>query len=112
MIAEWMPWVKLGAELLPEVIGWIVELANGGDADPVGTVRREIADRRGEIAANRAARDAQLREKHKARTERQDEPTREVPLAPTVLGRVPLRQPLVPTQTAPSIDFGDDDGGG
>jgi hypothetical protein len=64
-MGDWTTWVKLGAELLPEVIGWIADLARGGDADPGGTVRRVITDRRAEIAANRAAVDAALAAKHR-----------------------------------------------
>lgn len=76
-MGDWTTWVKLAAELLPEVVSWIADLARSGDATPGETVRRVIADRRAEVAANRAAVDAALAEKHRERTERQDEPTRE-----------------------------------
>lgn len=59
-----MPWVEAGARLLPTIIEWIVELANAGSQDPAGEVRREIEDRRAEIAAKRAANDEALKRKH------------------------------------------------
>jgi hypothetical protein len=94
-MGDWTTWVKLGAELLPEVIGWIADLARGGDAAPGETVRRVIADRRAEVAANRAAVDAALAAKHQERTERGDEPTVSMPTVPTLAAKLhgPLKMP-------------------
>lgn len=51
-------------QLIPEIVSWITDLIDGGNADPAGTIRSHIRDHRQEIASRRAERDAQLDAKH------------------------------------------------
>lgn len=49
------------ASILPDLIRLIVERREAGESEE--DIRRDIRDRRDEIAANRAARDAELDER-------------------------------------------------
>jgi hypothetical protein len=56
--------IEMAGRLTLELVRWIIDLIEDGDRDAMATVRREIMDRRDQIAANRALRDRQLRTKY------------------------------------------------
>ncbi len=56
--------IEMAGRLGIEVVRWIVDLIEDGDRDPMATVKREIMDRRDQIASNRGKRDSQLRAKY------------------------------------------------
>lgn len=50
--------IRIALGLLPEVVDWIADRIEGGET--VETIRRDIKDRRAQVAANRAKRDAEF----------------------------------------------------
>lgn len=57
--------VEVAAKLLPPLVRWIVELVEAGETpeEAEAIIRRDIEDRRAEIAANRAKVDEAMRRK-------------------------------------------------
>lgn len=53
--------LRIALSLLPDLVEWVVDRIEGGESEE--EVRRDIKDRRAEIAANRARRDEEFREK-------------------------------------------------
>lgn len=53
--------IRIALGLLPEVVDWIADRIEGGES--VEVIRRDIKDRRAQVAANREKRDGEFADK-------------------------------------------------